>query len=67
MFFFTFRSKEKEEAKEESIAAEREHIRNKLFELQFRVEKQTVQIRELARYTRYCMDPYIFRPLDPDP
>jgi len=43
------RSKEKDDAKENALAAERERLKNKMFELEFKIEKQTVQIRELAR------------------
>jgi len=43
------RSKEKEDKKEEDLALERERLRNKIFEIEFKVEKQTTQIRELAR------------------
>jgi hypothetical protein len=44
-----FRSKEKEDRKEEILALERERIKNKVFELELKLEKQTTQIRELAR------------------
>jgi len=43
------RSKEKEEQKEEAATLERERLKQKIFEIEFKVEKQTTQIRELAR------------------
>ena len=43
------RSSEKEMKKEEALQQERDRIKNKIFELEFRVEKQSTQIRELAR------------------
>lgn len=43
------RSSKKEEAKEAAITADREKIKHKIFELEFKVDKQTTQIRELAR------------------
>jgi len=43
------RSSQKEEAKEAALAADRETVKHKIFELEFKVEKQTTQIRELAR------------------
>jgi hypothetical protein len=43
------RSKEKEDRKEEALSLERERIKNKVFELELKLEKQTTQIRELAR------------------
>jgi hypothetical protein len=46
---FPFRSKEKEDRKEEILSLERERIKNKVFELELKLEKQTTQIRELAR------------------
>ena len=53
MLSFT-RSKEKEDRKEEALSLERERIKNKVFELEFKLEKQTTQIRELARYRILC-------------
>ena len=43
------RSKEKEEAKEEKIKADRETIKDKIYNLEVKVEKQSVQIRNLAK------------------
>lgn len=43
------RSKEKEEAKEEKIKADREAIKDKIYNLELKVEKQSVQIRNLAK------------------
>merc|ERR1711992_309397 len=43
------RSKEKDEAKEEKIKADREAIKDKLYNLEVKVEKQSVQIRNLAK------------------
>eukprot|EP00090_Calanus_glacialis_P046650 TRINITY_DN9264_c0_g1_i1.p1 TRINITY_DN9264_c0_g1~~TRINITY_DN9264_c0_g1_i1.p1 ORF type:complete len:274 (+),score=100.99 TRINITY_DN9264_c0_g1_i1:35-856(+) len=43
------RSKEKEDAKEEKLKADRESIKNKIFELELKVEKQSTQIRNLAK------------------
>jgi hypothetical protein len=43
------RGREKEEIKEAGLQQERDRIKNKIFELEFRVEKQSTQIRELAR------------------
>jgi len=43
------RSSEKEEAKEEKLKADRESIKNKIFELELKVEKQSTQIRSLAK------------------
>jgi len=43
------RSKEKDEAKEEKLKADRESIKNKIFELELKVEKQSTQIRSLAK------------------
>ena len=43
------RSKEKEEAKEEKIKADREAIKDKIYNLEVKVEKQSVQIRNLAK------------------
>lgn len=49
LIFEYSRSKEKEDRKEEALSLERERIRNKVFELELKLEKQTTQIRELAR------------------
>ena len=43
------RSKEKEEAKEEKIKADREAIKDKIYNLELKIEKQSVQIRNLAK------------------
>jgi len=43
------RSKEKDDAKEEKLRADRESIKNKIFELELKVEKQSTQIRNLAK------------------
>ena len=43
------RQKEKEEAKEEKIKADREAIKDKIYNLEVKVEKQSVQIRNLAK------------------
>ena len=43
------RSSEKDEAKENKLKADRESIRNKIFELELKVEKQSTQIRSLAK------------------
>ena len=43
------RSKEKEEAKELAKEQETERIKNKIFELEFKQDKQTTQIRELSK------------------
>jgi len=43
------RSKEKDDAKEEKLKADRESIKNKIFELELKVEKQSTQIRNLAK------------------
>jgi len=43
------RSKDKEDAKEEKLKADRESIKNKIFELELKVEKQSTQIRSLAK------------------
>merc|ERR1711997_230602 len=43
------KSKEKEEAKEDKVKADREAIKNKIYDLELKVEKQSVQIRNLAK------------------
>jgi len=43
------RSSEKDAAKEAKLKADRESIKNKIFELELRVEKQSTQIRSLAK------------------
>eukprot|EP00092_Neocalanus_flemingeri_P088069 GFUD01111239.1.p1 GENE.GFUD01111239.1~~GFUD01111239.1.p1 ORF type:complete len:314 (+),score=96.66 GFUD01111239.1:49-990(+) len=43
------RSKEKDDAKEVKLKADRESIKNKIFELELKVEKQSTQIRNLAK------------------
>jgi len=43
------RQKEKEEAKEIKIKADREAIKDKIYNLEVKVEKQSVQIRNLAK------------------
>jgi len=43
------RQKEKEEAKEDKVKADREAIKNKIYDLELKVEKQSVQIRNLAK------------------
>jgi len=43
------RSKEKDDAKEEKLKVDRESIRNKIYELEVQVEKQSSQIRNLAK------------------
>jgi len=43
------RSKEKEDAKELAKGQEAERIKNKIFELEFKQDKQTTQIRELSK------------------
>jgi len=43
------RSKEKEDAKETARVQDTEKIKNKIFELEFKQEKQTTQIRELSK------------------
>merc|ERR1740128_196955 len=43
------RSKEKDDAKEEKLKGDRESIKNKIFELELKVEKQSTQIRSLAK------------------
>jgi len=43
------RSKEKDDAKEAKLKADRESIKNKIFELELKVEKQSTQIRNLAK------------------
>jgi len=43
------RSKEKDDAKEEKLKADREMIKSKIFELELKVEKQSTQIRSLAK------------------
>ena len=43
------RQKEKEEAKEDKVRADREAIKNKIYDLELKVEKQSVQIRNLAK------------------
>ena len=43
------RQKEKEEAKEEKIKADREAVKDKIYNLEVKVEKQSVQIRNLAK------------------
>jgi hypothetical protein len=43
------RSKEKEDAKELAKTQEAERIKNKIFELEFKQDKQTTQIRELSK------------------
>ena len=43
------RQKEKEEAKEVKIKADREAIKDKIYNLELKVEKQSVQIRNLAK------------------
>jgi len=43
------RSKEKEDAKESAKAKDMDKIKNKIFELEFKQEKQTTQIRELSK------------------
>ena len=43
------RSKEKEDAKEFAKGQEAERIKNKIFELEFKQDKQTTQIRELSK------------------
>lgn len=42
------KSREKDEAKEERLKADRETIKNKIFDLELKVEKQSTQIRRLA-------------------
>ena len=43
------RSKEKEDAKEAKVKADREAIKDKIYNLELKVEKQSVQIRNLAK------------------
>merc|ERR1719150_3669076 len=43
------KSKEKEEAKEDKVRADREAIKNKIYDLELKAEKQSVQIRNLAK------------------
>jgi len=43
------RSKEKDDAKEAKLKADRESIKNKIFELELKVEKQSTQIRNIAK------------------
>lgn len=43
------RQKEKEEAKEDKVKADREAIKNKIYDLELKVERQSVQIRNLAK------------------
>jgi hypothetical protein len=43
------RSKEKEDAKELAKTQEAERIKNKIFEMEFKQDKQTTQIRELSK------------------
>ena len=44
-----FRSKEKEDAKELAKTQEADRIKNKIFEFEFKQDKQTTQIRELSK------------------
>eukprot|EP00092_Neocalanus_flemingeri_P048633 GFUD01055547.1.p1 GENE.GFUD01055547.1~~GFUD01055547.1.p1 ORF type:complete len:314 (+),score=106.13 GFUD01055547.1:45-986(+) len=43
------RQTEKDEVKQEKLKADRESIKNKIFELELKVEKQSTQIRNLAK------------------
>ena len=43
------RSKEKDDAKEAKVKADREAIKDKIYNLELKVEKQSVQIRNLAK------------------
>ncbi|QQP35493.1 OPA3-like protein CG13603, partial [Caligus rogercresseyi] len=50
------RQSEKEEAKQEQILEEKDALRRTITNLEFRVEKQSVQIRELTRLSHGIQD-----------